>query len=160
MNNFRYFLQYISIIFFFLLFKLIGLKFASFISEHILKFFGPLFRSKKIISQNIQRAFPNITFNQKKNLINKMWSNYGKILAEYIFIKDFRHKESFQKKIKVVNQKILDDIINGKSPVIFISGHFNNFELMAMYIEKSGIDLAAVYRPLNNKFLNPIMVFY
>ena len=28
---------------------------------------------------------------------------------------------------------------------------------MAMYIEKSGIDLAAVYRPLNNKFLNRIM---
>jgi len=28
---------------------------------------------------------------------------------------------------------------------------------MAMQIEKSGIDLAAVYRPLNNKFLNFIM---
>ena len=26
-----------------------------------------------------------------------------------------------------------------------------------MHIEKSGIDLAAIYRPLNNKFLNPIM---
>ena len=90
-------------------------------------------------------------------MINKIQTNYSKILAEYIFIKDFRHKESFQKKIKVVNQKILDDIINSKSPVIFISGHFNNFELMAMYIEKSGIDLAAVYRPLNNKFLHPIM---
>ena len=44
-----------------------------------------------------------------------------------------------------------------KKPVIFISGHFNNFELMAMHIEKSNINLAAVYRPLNNKFLNPIM---
>ena len=28
---------------------------------------------------------------------------------------------------------------------------------MAMHIEKSGIDLAAIYRPLNNQFLNPIM---
>ena len=28
---------------------------------------------------------------------------------------------------------------------------------MAMYLEKSGIDLAAIYRPLNNIFLNPIM---
>ena len=41
--------------------------------------------------------------------------------------------------------------------MIFISGHFNNFELMAMHIEKSGIDLAAIYRPLNNIFLNPLM---
>ena len=28
---------------------------------------------------------------------------------------------------------------------------------MAMHIEKSGVDLAAIYRPLNNKFLNPLM---
>ena len=28
---------------------------------------------------------------------------------------------------------------------------------MAMHIEKSGINLAAIYRPLNNKFLNFIM---
>ena len=28
---------------------------------------------------------------------------------------------------------------------------------MAMHIEKSGINLAAIYRPLNNIFLNPIM---
>ena len=26
-----------------------------------------------------------------------------------------------------------------------------------MHIEKSGLDLAAIYRPLNNKFLNPLM---
>ncbi len=28
---------------------------------------------------------------------------------------------------------------------------------MAMHLEKSGIDLAAIYRPLNNIFLNPLM---
>ena len=28
---------------------------------------------------------------------------------------------------------------------------------MAMHIDKSGIDLAAIYRPLNNKYLNKIM---
>ena len=41
--------------------------------------------------------------------------------------------------------------------MIFISGHFDNFELMAMHIEKSGVDLAAIYRPLNNPYLNPLM---
>ena len=28
---------------------------------------------------------------------------------------------------------------------------------MAMHIEKSGVDLAAIYRPLNNIFLSPVM---
>ena len=40
--------------------------------------------------------------------------------------------------------------------VVFISGHFDNFELMAMYLEKSGIKLSE-YRPLNNFFMNTIM---
>ena len=57
----------------------------------------------------------------------------------------------------VENQELLEKIKTQNKPVIFISGHFNNFELMAMHIEKSGINLAAIYRPLNNRFLNPIM---
>ena len=41
--------------------------------------------------------------------------------------------------------------------MVFVSGHFNNFELMAMFIEASGVKLSAIYRPLNNIFLNKIM---
>ena len=86
-----------------------------------------------------------------------MWFNYGKILAEYTFIKNFRESKEFEDKIIIENRNILEKIKNSSKPVVFVSGHFNNFELMAMYIEKLGIDLAAVYRPLNNHFLNPIM---
>ena len=86
-----------------------------------------------------------------------MWGNYGKILAEYIFIKDFRNSESIEKNIVIENQEVLSLVKKETKPVVFISGHFNNFELMAMHIEKSGINLAAIYRPLNNKFLNPFM---
>ncbi|MDA9956323.1 lysophospholipid acyltransferase family protein, partial [Candidatus Pelagibacter sp.] len=93
---------------------------------------------------------------QIQAISGKMWSNYGRILAEYIFIKKFR-RTSLNNNIKITGQKILDKIKENNEPVIFISGHFNNFELMAMHIEKSGINLAAVYRPLNNKFLNFIM---
>ena len=86
-----------------------------------------------------------------------MWNNYGKIFAEYMFIKDYRKSKKLDKNVIVENQEVLTKIKNSFKPVIFISGHFNNFELMAMYIEKSGIDLAAIYRPLNNPFLNPLM---
>ena len=85
-----------------------------------------------------------------------MWNNYGRILAEYIFIKDLRNGK-FQNNIEIEGQEILNQVKKNNEPVIFISGHFNNFELMAMEIEKTGIKLAAVYRPLNNKFLNFIM---
>ena len=85
-----------------------------------------------------------------------MWFNYGRIFAEYIFIKDFRQNDKYSK-ILIENEDILKKIKKDNEQVIFVSGHFNNFELMAMQIEKFGIKLAALYRPLNNYFLNPIM---
>tara|TARA_B110000971_G_C19756337_1_gene384326 strand:- start:25 stop:672 length:648 start_codon:yes stop_codon:yes gene_type:complete len=85
-----------------------------------------------------------------------MWCNYGRILAEYVFIRELRSSK-LENNIQVKGQEILDEIKKNNEPVIFISGHFSNFELMAMHIEKSGINLAAVYRPLNNKFLNFLM---
>tara|TARA_B110000914_G_C15301990_1_gene371526 strand:- start:2 stop:697 length:696 start_codon:yes stop_codon:yes gene_type:complete len=99
---------------------------------------------------------PHLNQKEIKNIVSNMWKNYGRILSEYIFIKDFK-RSIFKSNFNIEGQDILDQIKKDDKPVIFISGHFNNFELMAMHIDKSGINLAAVYRPLNNIFLNFIM---
>jgi len=157
MNKLKYFLQYVFIIFLFLFFKLVGYKISLAISSSIFLIFGNFFRSKKTTLQNIRRAMSGLDENEIKNISKRMWSNYGKIFVEYLYLAKFRNSIKYSKKIKIINQHILDDIKNNKEPVIFVSGHFNNFELMAMHLEKSGIDLAAIYRPLNNPFLNPKM---
>ena len=157
MNYLKYFFQFLGIFFLFLMFKILGLKLSRTLSSKIFKLIGPLFRSENICKKNLKKALPNISQVDEKKIINDMWGNYGKIFAEYIFLKNFRVKINFQKKILVENQHLLEKIKNDNNPVIFISGHFNNFELMSMHIEKSGFDLAAIYRPLNNFFLNPFM---
>ena len=157
MKNVKYFLQYIAIITLFLLFKLLGLKYSSILSGKIFTLIGPIFRSNKKTDKNLSNALVGLNSSQKQIIVKKMWNNYGKILAEYIFIKQFRNNLNFSNNIIIENQEELEKIKLNSKPVIFISGHFNNFELMAMHIEKSGIDLAALYRPLNNKYLNPIM---
>ena len=157
MKKIKYFLQFICVIFFFVIFKILGLKLASIISSNIFILFGPIFRSNKIVFSNLKIAFPDIDENQKKQLLKKTWFNYGKIFAEYMFIKNFRHNEKYSAKISIENKDIIEKIKKDNEQVIFISGHFNNFELMAMQIEKLGIKLTALYRPLNNPYLNPIM---
>ena len=156
MKTIKYFIQFIIILTFFLIFKILGLRLASYTSSKIVSLIGPFFRSKNLIRLNISKGLPNSNQNEIEKISKKMWSNYGRILAEYIFLKDFR-KLKFKNNIEIVGQEILDKIKKNNEPVIFISGHFNNFELMAMHIEKTGINLAAIYRPLNNKFLNFIM---
>ena len=156
MKYIKYFFQFLFSIFFFFVFKIIGPKLSSNISGKIFEIIGPFFRSKKVIHNNIKRALPKINENNLKNIENSMWNNYGRIFAEYIFLKDFRYGK-LASEVQIEGKEILNDIKENNKQVIFISGHLSNFELMAMFIEKSGINLSAIYRPLNNIFLNGIM---
>ena len=156
MNNIKYFFQFILIIPLFLFFKLMGLNIASFIGGKLFELIGPLFRSKKIIHSNIKKAIPNISLKDTEKITKQMWNNYGRVFSEYMFIKNYRN-DLFNSHITIKGQDILKDVKKNNKPVIFISGHLSNFELMAMTIEKFGIKLAAIYRPLNNHFLNILM---
>ncbi len=156
MKYIKYFFQFIFIISGFLLFKILGPYLSSNISGKIFEKIGPFFRSKKIIHSNIKKAFPNVKEKDLDTITNSMWNNYGRVFAEYMFMKDFRFG-TLSQNIKVDGQEILDEIQETNQQVIFISGHLSNFELMAMYLEKNNIKLSAIYRPLNNIFLNGIM---
>ena len=156
MKNIKYFLEFLLTIFSFAIFKILGPTLSSNLSGKIFEKIGPLFRSREIIEANIKKAIPNIESKGTKNISKLMWNNYGRIFAEYIFIKDFRSGR-LASKIKIEGIEILENLKHSGKQAVFISGHLSNFELMAMYLEKSGINLSAVYRPLNNVFLNPIM---
>ena len=156
MKYFNYFIQYIFVIIAFTLFKICGLRMSSAIGGKIFEKIGPLFRSKKIIHKNIKRALPDINNENLEILTRLMWNNYGRTFAEYIFLKDFRIGK-FSSNIEIEGKEILEKIKKNNQQVVFVSGHLSNFELMAMFIEKNGINLLAIYRPLNNLFLNPFM---
>ena len=151
----RYSIETIVIIFFFSIFKILGLKNSSIISGKIFKIVGHFFRPKKTVENNLRIAFPNLSDNEIKKYILEMWEYYGKIFAEYIFLSELRNNKKAN--IKISGIHILEKLKINNDSVVFISGHFDNFELMAMYLEKSGIKLSAIYRPLNNFFMNTIM---
>jgi KDO2-lipid IV(A) lauroyltransferase len=156
MKIIKYFLQFIFIIVLFSFFKILGLNISSALGGKLFEKIGPLFRSKELIHSNLKKAFPGINLDNLNKITKLMWNNYGRVFAEYMFIKKFR-EDITNKNIIIEGQEILEDIKTNNKSVVFISGHLSNFELMAMHIEKSGIKLAAIYRPLNNIFLNKIM---
>ena len=101
MKYIKYFIQFILIILSFLIFKILGPKISSYVGGKIFEIIGPFFRSKKIIHSNIRRAFPRISLEDINKMTNSMWNNYGRIFAEYMFIKDFR-MENFHLKLKLM----------------------------------------------------------
>ena len=149
-------------IFFYILFFLIrvlGLNIGRKICSFLFLKIGYLFRPKSLIKENIFNALGDISSDKVEDIIICTWKNYGNILAEYVHLDKFRLNKFLKPHVHIIGKEILDEVIKSKKPAIFVSGHFGSFELMAMELEKYKINLAAIYRPLNNIFLNPFMVF-
>ena len=155
-KKFNYFLQSLFIYLFFLIGRLLGLKISRNIFANIFSTFGPFFKSKKIIKNNLKIYSNKISNLEEKEITRNMWKNYGKTFIEYAFLNYFRKENSH---IIIKNENKLLQIFNTRRPVIFVSGHFANYELMSMEITKRKIPLATIYRPLNNIFLNPFMEY-
>ena len=151
-----YFFQSFLIYLFFLFSKIIGLNLSRKIFSFIFIKVGNLFKSKKVILQNLNKIKPNANILEKELIINRMWSNYGKTFIEYAHLNSFKKTSNH---VNIKNKKIINEIIKKNKPVIFVSGHFANYELMSMELVKAKAKLATIYRPLNNIFLNPFMEY-
>ncbi len=155
MKKIAYLLEFILIKILFMLFQLIGYRLSSNLGFFIGKTIGPLFRSKRMIIQNLEKAKISHSDNSSK-IASNVLGNYGRIFAEYVYLKKFKNNK-LKKYVSIDGLQNLENLKKHNKKAVFISGHFNNFELMAMEIEKAGIDLATIYRPLNNIFLNKTM---
>ena len=152
----KYFFQSVIVYLLFLIGRILGLAISRKLFAALFVFFGPILRSNKIAEKNLKIIDHKISNDEIKKVIRNMWKNYGITFIEYIYLKYFHKNNSY---VNVKDEANLLQIIKENKPVIFVSGHFANFELMSMEITKQGIPLATVYRPLNNFFLNPFMEF-
>ena len=152
---FYHFFQSILIYIFFFTGWLLGIKLSRKLFALIFLVIGPMFKSQKIINKNLEN-YSNFAKVNKKEIINSMWRNYGMTFIEYIYLGKFLKNNNH---VKVIGEEYLNKALEDNKPVIFISGHFANYELMSMEIVKRQIKLATIYRPLNNIFLNPFMEF-
>jgi len=157
MKIIKYLLEFIIVIFLFIFFKLIGRKLSSDLGCKIAKNLGFKFKSKERTIANIRKVFPTLDALKEQKYLEEMWCNIGRTFSEYVYLKNFREDSGH---IILEGMEILDQIKSTKKPTVFISGHFANFELMAMELDRNNLNIAAIYRPLNNIFLNPLMEFW
>ena len=152
----NYFLQSLLVYISFLIGRILGINISRKLFSLLFLLIGPVFKSRKIINYNLEIFNNKIHFINKKEIISGMWKNYGKTFVEYVFLNYLKRKNSH---IIVKGEENLIQLNQNKKSVIFISGHFANFELMSMELTKMGVKLATIYRPLNNFFLNPFMEY-
>jgi KDO2-lipid IV(A) lauroyltransferase len=152
----KYFFQAILIYLSFAIIKIIGLNLSRKFFSFLFNIIGPSIKSQQTINDNLEKFFGIYNEDVKERIQFKMWTNYGKTFVEYLYLKKFKNMSSH---IEVKGEEILNKIKKNNKPVIFVSGHFANFELMSMELTKRNINFATIYRPLNNFFINPFIEY-
>ena len=113
MKLFKYFFEFIIVIFFFSIFKIIGLKNSSNLGCLIFRKVGPILRKSQKIKNNIKIVFPDIGADMESKIISEMWCNYGRVFGEYMHLQKFKKIESnyiktnFEKFDELKKEKIL-----------------------------------------------------
>lgn len=139
------------------LFRLLGLDRASalggFIGRRIFYRTGVTKRAR----ENLRAAFPNMSDQEIETIIVEMWDNLGRTVAEYAHYDKFTAKGP-NPRIEVVGLDILERaVVKGKG-LEFVSGHLANWEAMLHAARQYGYDGGAVYRPVNNPYIDRYIV--
>lgn len=135
-----------------------GLDRASALGGAFARRFGPMTSVDKVAERNMEIAFPDRDATWRAATIDAVWDNMGRTLAEIPHLHRIRCYEPDPVegggRIEVVGAERLDAVRDSGRPAVFISGHFANWEVMAMAIVQRGVDCAITYRAANNPYFD------
>ncbi len=131
--------------------RLLPVDLASDLGAFIFKGLGPLTSLRKLVRKNLDLAFPDKDDAWKARVTVAQWDNLGRTFAELIMMDRISVANG---RIVVENIERLKAIKEAGKPVVFISGHFANFEIMPSAILEAGIDCQITYRAINNPYID------
>lgn len=133
------------------LFRLLPTDAASWIGGKLVKAIGPLSGSHKIARRNLLIAFPDKDEAWRARVLAAQWENLGRSFAEFSLMDRIRPSTG---RVELVNGERLREIADTMTPVVFVSGHLSNWEVMPAAIVDSGVTCQMTYRAANNPYVD------
>ena len=121
---------------------------ASDFGGWLLKLLGPLTPTDRLVRRNLKLAFPDLPKAEVDRLVAAQWENTGRVFAEFPILDRLTPENG---RVTVINGERLDEIRESGRPVIFVSGHFANWEIMPATIVRYRVPCQMTYRAANNQ---------
>jgi KDO2-lipid IV(A) lauroyltransferase len=134
------------------LFRVIGLDRASRLGGWIGRNIFPLLPPDRVARANLAAAFPEKSEDERNEIRGIMWDNLGRVVGEYPHLARFSPKGEDPRISYSLPDGITVADLTGQS-LMFLSGHFANWEMMPILAHQIGFDIAAVVRPPNNPYV-------
>jgi KDO2-lipid IV(A) lauroyltransferase len=138
-------------------FKLFGLDGASALGGWLGRNIFYRTRTSQRGRDNLQKAYPEKSGAEIEAILLEMWDNLGRTVAEYAHL-DKLSMHGPDPRLQVANLEIVDKAVASGKGVMFVSGHFANWETMPFAAAQYGVEGGEVYRPLNNPYVDRWMV--
>ena len=147
----RYFIEFFLYKIVFVILNLFSKKFSKNIFSYSFMLLGRLSKYNKIAKDNCKIVFSDFSDKEITKIINNSWKNLGKNLYELNNLKKLIDDKNA---IKILGLEKLKKIKKENSPVIFFSIHSGNWEICVPILDKSGFNIGAIYRHINNVFFD------
>jgi KDO2-lipid IV(A) lauroyltransferase len=134
------------------LFRVIGLDAASRLGGWIGRNIFSMLPPDRVARANLAAAFPEKSAEERNQIRRSMWDNLGRVVGEYPHLARFSPKgEDPRISYNFPPGMTAENLIH--QPLIFLSAHLGNWEMMPIIGEQLGFDGAAVVRPPNNPYI-------
>lgn len=134
--------------------RVLGVERASGFGGKLLRGLGPLTGTHKTVTRNLRIAFPDMPPAERAQLAIDQWEQTGRTFAE-LAVMDRLTPEGGR--IDLVGFERLQAIRDSGRPVVFVSGHLANFEVMAAAILAAGVPCQVTYRAANNPYVDALI---
>ncbi|MFT4075684.1 MAG: lysophospholipid acyltransferase family protein [Asticcacaulis sp.] len=132
--------------------RLLPIDTASDFGGWLFRTLGPLTPVQKTVRRNLELAFPEMDDAARETLIRKQWENTGRTMAGEFAVMDRIVKDT--SRVETEGFERLEAIAASGKPVIFISGHLSNWEVMNIPILAAKIPYIVTYRAANNPYVD------
>ncbi|MGR4867140.1 lysophospholipid acyltransferase family protein [Caulobacter sp. LARHSG274] len=131
--------------------RLLGVDAASAFGGWLGRTFGPLSGAHKVAERNLRLAFPDKDQAWRAAMLKAQWDGLGRTFAEFPLMDKILPSTG---RVEVVGQERLFQIAADQVPVVFVSGHLSNWEVMPAAIVDSGVTCEMTYRAANNPYVD------
>ncbi len=160
-KNLIYILEFVLALIFVLLLKVMGIRIASLLAAKITQFVGKRHASHRVAYGNLTRAMPHLSANDKERLLDEVWMKLGMVFGEFPHV-GLMNKKQVEKIVHLdeASQQVVAEIVASQQQnkgTIMVSAHFGNWEAGLRYLMENGVKVRALYRPLNNPYVDWLM---
>jgi KDO2-lipid IV(A) lauroyltransferase len=131
--------------------RILPVDMVSDLGAWLFKAMGPRTGANHTAETNLRIAFPEKSDAEIADLMRQQWDNTGRTFFETLVMDRIIGDRS---RIELINGERLDEIAANHEPVIFVSGHLSNWEVMPAAIANSQVVCQMTYRAANNPYVD------